>query len=529
MPRRSRVPRRLALATAAIAVAVTGCFHVFVRTEARRLAAPATDKPTIVRTPVKAHLADGSTVVFRKGATVSRSEIAGAGEWYPLLSDVVRPRNVVPLDSVVGVETFEAKVLAAPTLAVSVAATAVGALGAAALAVAIFGSCPTVYADTGAGLALQAEGFSYAIAPLFEQRDVDPLRLRAGADGVVRLELRNEALETHFINHVELLAVRHPAGTRALPDQHGHAVSASAVRPLARATDRAGRDVRDALASADGRLFSTASATVDAAREGDLDDWIDLEAEGLPPGDSVAVVLRLRNSLLNTVLLYEGILGGRDAPDWLATGLQHIATAVDVSRWYVRTMGMRVSVEGAAPGAPSARLGDVGPIAFRDVAVVLPRPTRDAGRVRVRLRFVADNWRIDRAEVAGVIARPTVERLPVTRVVVPVPAVGTGPALDSAAVSAVADPDERYLETRPGQRMTLEFAPARASAGDSTTYLIAWQGWYREWIRGAWLAEPARVTPFVPGDSAVLTALGRWRARQPELERAFYASKIPVR
>lgn len=529
MPRRSRVPRRLALAAAALTAATAGCVHNYWRTEARAVVPPASDSATVIRTPVKAHLADGSTVVFRKGAAVTRSSIVGAGEWYPLLSDVMRPRDLVPLDSVVGLETFEGKLLTAQSIAVSVAATAMGYLTVLAAAVAIFGSCPTVYADTGAGLALQAEGFSYAIAPLFEQRDVDPLRLRAGPDGVVRLELRNEALETHFINHVELLAVRHAAGTRAIPDQHGRPVTASALRPLARATDRAGRDVRDALASADGRLFSTAPATVDAAREGDLDDWIDLEADGLPPGDSVAVVLRLRNSLLNTVLLYEGILGGRDAPDWLTSGLQHIATAVDVSRWYVRTMGMRVSVDGAVPGAASARLGDVGPIAFRDVAVVLPRPARDAERVRVRLRFVADNWRIDRAEVAGVVARPRVEPLAVARVVVPVPAAGTGPALDTAAVSALADADERYLETRPGQRMTLEFAPSATSSGDSTTYLIAWQGWYREWIRGAWLAEPARTTPFVPGDSAVLAALGRWRARQPELERAFYASKIPVR
>jgi hypothetical protein len=83
--------------------------------------------------------------------------------------------------------------------------------------------------------------------------------------------------------------------------------------------------------------------------------------------------------------------------------------------------------------------------------------------------------------------------------------------------------------------MTLEFddpaAAVRGQNGDSvrTSYLIAWQGWYSEWIRGRWLAEPKRTTPFVPGDSAVLAALQRWRAQQPEMERAFYASRLPVR
>ena len=521
-------------------VALAGCVHVFWRTEARAVARPAAGDTTVtqVRTPLRAHLVDGGTVVFRHGALVGRGVLAGDGVAYGLLGRTSSARGAVPLDSVAAIETFEGKVLGAPTVLVSTAATALGAVAAAGLAVAIFGSCPTVYADTGAGPVLEAEGFSYAIAPLFEQRDLDPLRVRPGADGVVRLELRNEALETHRINQIALTAVRHAAGTRVVPDQGGRPVIVGDERPAAAATDRAGRDVRAALAAAEGTLFASDARTVAAAREGDLDDWIDVTAADLPPGDSVAVVLRLRNSLLNTVLLYEGILGGRDAADWMTTGLQHIGGAVDVARWYGRTMGLRATVHGAPAGAAPARLGDVGPIAFRDVALVVPRPARDARTVRVRLRFVADNWRIDQARVAGVVARPTeVTELPVARVVVPTPADGGGPRPDTAAVTALAEPDDRYLETRPGQRMTLEFDPARpdvsrrvATGGDTTTtYLIVWQGWYNEWIRGSWLARPTRTTPFVPGDAAVLAALHRWRARQGELEPAFYASRLPVR
>lgn len=199
-------------------------------------------------------------------------------------------------------------------------------------------------------------------------------------------------------------------------------------------------------------------------------------------------------------------------------------------------MGMHASVEGVAPPSGDlrvggARLGDVGPIAFRDVAIVLPRPTPDSKVARIRLRFIADNWRIDQALVAGTIARPVVTTLSVAQVVVATPAQGTGPVFDTAAVGAVSDADDRYLETHPGQRMTLVFRPAetRPLKGDSSwTYLIAWQGWYREWIRGSWLANPTRTTPFVPGDSAVLVALRRWSGVKKTFERQFYASRIPV-
>ena len=530
---RVRFAGRVILSTIALSF-VAGCVHAFWTVEPKQVELPANGVATeqrIINSPVKVHLRDGGTVVFREGVTLSGRELYGIGRAYRLLDDItVTARDRVPLDSVVGVETFDGKLLTAQSATVSIAATGLAALGTAALLVAIFGSCPTVYADTGAAGTLQAEGFSYAIAPLLEHRDVDPLNVKPGPDGIIRLELRNEALETHFINHIELLAVKRPAGAVIVPDQGGKLTVVSDMRPLTLARDRAGRDVRSVLASADGDLFATAPATVNAAHAGDLDDWIDLETDALPAGDSVAVVLRLRNSLLNTVLLYDGILGGHDAADWLTTGLQQIGTALDLSRWYTRTMGMHVTVDGVAlPNATArehARLGDVGPIAFRDVAIVLPRPTTAARAMRVRLRFVADDWRIDRAHFAGVVSRPTPASIPVARVVAPNPARGGPAALDTAAVRALGDADNDYLETRPGQRMTLEFA---TKADSSTTYLIAWQGWYREWIRGSWLAEPTRTAPWVPGDSAVSIALTRWRAKKDGFERAFYSSRIPVR
>ena len=534
---RRALRRRLLFVPLGLAVlAAAGCIHYFTTITVRPLDPPTGERVDSIKTSIKVHLIDGTTVNFPSGAQVSRTRIFGSGMSFPLLSDAGVMRSEVPMDSVVGVEVFGSRTLGAKTAIVSLSATALGAIAFVGLMVAIFGSCPTLYANVAGAAVLEAEGFSYAIAPLMEHRDVDALRLRPDAEGVIRLELRNEALETHFINHVELLSVRHAAGERVVPDQAGRPVALSGFGTLAGATDRAGRDVRPLLAKHDAELFGTASATVDAAREGDLDDWIDLDLADLPAGDSIAVLLRMRNSLLNTVLLYEGMLGGRDAPDWLDSGLQHIGNTVELSRWYSRTMGMHVTIEGAAgaDGLPlgALRVGDVGPIAFRDVAVILPRPATDAPRARVRLRFVADNWRIDEVRVAGRVTRPAVTILPVDSIIVPVPARGDGPIFDRDAVRAVAEADEVYLETRPGQRMTIVFrsiGTGATSADSSSTELVAWQGWYREWIRGSWLANPSRETPFIPGDAAILTALRSWSAQKSTFEHAFYSSAIPVR
>lgn len=528
-----RLALPLVLAGASFSAA---CIHRFVYTDVRSVPPSAPGSITELRSPVKVHLLDGSTVIFGVGAQIQADRIVGSGFQYAPTSGAGVPRSEIRMDSVAGVESYYERTLVASTVLVSAAATVGTAAAFAGVAKALFGSCPTVYADNGRGLELQAEGFSYAISPLMEHRDLDALRARPGADGRVRLELRNEALETHFLNHVELVAVRHAPGATVVPDQAGRPVELNGFARVTSVRDRAGRDLRPILAERDGRLFSTSPATSGAAREGDLDDWIDLDIADLPRGDSIAVILRMRNSLLNTVLLYDGMLGGRDAIDWLAQDLQHIGRTVDLSRWYVRTMGMRAMVDGVPlpegePFEGHARLGDIGPIAFRDVAVILPRAAVDTANARVRLRFVADNWRIDDVRVAGIVTRPSTTMLAVDSVVVPTPAVGTGPMLDTAALAMLAEADERYLETRPGQRMTLVFERDRAphAEGLTSTYLIAWQGWYLEWIRAAWLTAPKRTTPFVPGDAAVLTALRSWTAQQEAFEHAFYSTSIPVR
>lgn len=298
--------KTLTALVATLAVA-SACVNVFWRT-----AVVPMDRTQMyerfVTSPLKVHMADGSTVVFLRGAHVSARQITGNGSRYPLLSGETRAAGVVPMDSVVAFETFEGRVMAAPTIITTLAATAGGALATVGLMVAIFGSCPTVYVDTGAGPVLEAEGFSYAIAPLFEHRDVDRLRARPDSDGVLRLELRNEAMETHYINAIELIAASGAPGARVFPDQSNRLVALNDIRPLTSARDRAGRDVSAQLAAADGNLFATATRTLDAARPGDMNDWIDLEADDVPPGDSITVVLRLRNSLLNTVLLYDEML-----------------------------------------------------------------------------------------------------------------------------------------------------------------------------------------------------------------------------
>jgi hypothetical protein len=287
--------------------------------------------------------------------------------------------------------------------------------------------------------------------------------------------------------------------------------------------DRAGRDVRRVLREADAAAFRTDPRTLAGIRADDLEDHIDLTFARPAGSDSAVLVLRLRNSLLNTVLLYDQMLAARGARalDWIGVDLERIGPAVQLGAWYAGRMGLRVAVQDRAEWRTVARLRDAGPIAWRDVAAVIPVPPGDS--LRVRLSFVADNWRIDRVALAAAMRRPDARSIAAAQLL---DALG---ADDTTALQSVHHADQRYLQTSPGQRFTALFETGAVARGEARTFFLESQGYYIEWIRPGWIATGRDTGAFEPSDGALLTALGRWRVAQDSFERRFASTRIPTR
>jgi hypothetical protein len=467
---------------------------------------------------------DGSTVVFADGAAVGPDIVRGVGQRFALAGGPAVPVSSLPIDSVIGMESYQTRTHVGQTILASTAALVLGTAVTAGLAVAIFGSCPTFYSDSAGTDVLEAEGFSYSIAPLFEQRDVDALRATVGANGVLRLEVRNEALETHYINQLEVLQTEHSRDETVVPDEKGIPIALKDARAAGVARDRAGRDVSFAISRTDGKVFSTAPVTLARASATDLLDYIDVSVPRPATADSIALMFRLRNSLLNTVLLYDGMLGGAGVSslDWLGRDVQKISTAIDLGKWYSKNMGMRIAVRDGGVYREVARFTDKGPIAFHDIAVVVPAVEVDS--VRIRLSFVSDDWRIDRLAISSSFRRPDVTRVQLAAVV------GTDGALDSAALTSLRSADDRYLVTSPGQRFSARFSVSASEKPSPHTFFLVSQGYYTEWVRGGWLKRSTATSkPFAPTDSALAQAVASWRTQQKSLEQRFYSSRIPTR
>jgi hypothetical protein len=514
---RTRRVRRVVitlLLAGAIAGGLTGCIFRSVHTLTLD-----TTTPTVVRSPFKAHLLDGSVVVFQDGGRVGAQSVVGFGARYDALRHGPTPQDSVPLDSVVGLEVYQGHVNVGATMLGSVLGFAAATVGTAALAVAIFGSCPTFYtwSDSLKQWTIQAEAFSTSVGPAFETRDVDRVVAHANADGVVLIEGRNEAAETHYLNRVTLVEVRHAPDELVLPQPGGLPIAASGVLAPTRARDRAGRDVLADVVAADGRAYATDPGVLAAVTDADFRDTVEL-AFPLPAdaADSVALLFRMRNSLLTTVLLYDVIMGdqGPGVLDWFAQPrsgfLNPGATA------YARMIWPRVLVRNGAWFVPVAALNDAGPLAWRDVALMIPVLERDS--VVVRLAFPADVARLDRVALGTRVRRPATREVPVARV-------EDRAGHDIAgAVADLAHADSAYAVARPGDAYRLAFNVGPWAG--ARTFFLAATGYYIEWARPSWFHGEAR--PYVPTPERLVEAMRRWGAAGTAYEEAFYARRVPI-
>ncbi|HET6567663.1 MAG TPA: hypothetical protein VFG50_06845, partial [Rhodothermales bacterium] len=265
---------------------------------------------------LKAHMLNGQTYILSdEEIDIDARIVEGSGVLLSLNRDTLeKGAFTIPLDSVA---LFETNVIrnSGPVTALAVVTGASVALTAycAANPKACFGSCPTFYVSDGDSLRLQAEGFSSSIAPSLEARDVDAL-YRAQAGGLsVQVQMRNEALETHVVRYVNLLAAPAPQRGRVLADVDG----SFWYTPTLREPRACSADEGDCLplvrAFDDLERFSQADSTDLAARE-----VIELTFD-VPPERHLGLVVGVRQTLLTTYLFYQAMAYmGRDVSAWLA-------------------------------------------------------------------------------------------------------------------------------------------------------------------------------------------------------------------
>jgi len=498
-----------------VVLLTAGCMHRL----QRRVVPPEASATLDRQSPfLKAHLRDGGLLVMRQWSVNDSARlVTGAGTRYDAQRTVTGDGlHAVTLDSVVLFETNVAR----PSESIGMLSLVSGVSAAATVYCAAnpkacFGSCPTFYVTDGTRDVLLAEGFSASIAPSLEARDVDVLFRAKPRGREVRVEMVNEAYETHVVRYANLLVAPRAVGQRVLSDVHGAYWTITTPVAPSRCTATEG-DCVAALAAFDGHeRLSEADSTDLGARE-----VIDLVFDH-PPAEA-ALLLASRQSLLPTFVLYQGFAWlGTGVGDWMATLERSEGEALRRLEGPARALGgVDVLVENPRGGWDSlATIRETGPLATD--ARLVPLPV-SSGPLRVRLRLAKGAWRVDAAAIVGRVAPAAMQRILPTRVL-------REGRPDEAARARLLD-SVAPLTTYPGDRYTLVYQlPGEASAHE---LFLETKGYYLEWMRDEWIAEENRLLAaslFLDPAGALRRLAPAFKREERTIEQAFWRSRYADR
>ncbi len=377
---------------------------------------------------------------------------------------------------------------------------------------ACFGSCPTFYAYDGEDYSLQAEGFSSSIAPAFEKTDIDALYLSSTPERTVDVIMRNEALETHAVRNIQLIAVERPKDGRVYQTQEG--IFYATDSQLAPVTCQAENgDVLDKVIRFDDNEYYSLTDSSDLL----IEEMLELEFPAIE-GD-VGLVVSTRNTLLNTFLFYQSIAYmGSNYFDYLVNfDAEHAATP-NKNKSMLNLLG-NIKVFTLNENGNErfiGEIGETGPIATE--VKLLPIPDNDVNNpMKLRLRMTRGNWRINHISLAEITGEITPLKLSPVEVLTE--------ESDEGTLSRINDPAE-YLYTYPGDEYTFRFQLPDTMTNPEL-FLVS-TGYYYEWMRAEWIDEedPSMLYMVLNQPELALKKLaGRYKEIEDSMESHFWNSK----
>ena len=472
-----------------------------------------------IKSPTKVHLNNGELIVYEKGFILEKDTLFGSGTLYNTLRDSSRDVLVFPFDSTAFYEYYS-NVFEPETILLTAPAALIGT---SVLLIAIFGSCPTIYSYADSTSTLEAELFSYSVAEMFEQPDLDKLNYLTPDNGQIKIKLTNEALETHYIDKLKLGVAEHDNNYTAFPTDEEEIILVGEYTTPTLIQNKNHELIHNDVCKKDSLYYRSDIKLLEKLKTEITSDWIDLEVD-VPAGkDEAVIVINYKNTLLNTILLYDVMLSsqGAEAVDWIGDKTSNLWYAYNFDKWYRSHFGIHVKVFEDGEYSEVYRLSDTGPIIWHESAFKIDVP--DDNKLKIRLEFLPDNFMIDQIGVSFDLSEDfEYEECDISEI-------KNKRNLSITSSQLLNEDDEEYFVTYPGDNYDVTFNLPRKAKNKKQSYFISSDGYYVEWIRKDWIKNGAALNSgkvFDYNDEAIKRTAEIWLTKRSAFEKLFEETKI---
>ena len=341
---------------------------------------------------------------------------------------------------------------------------------------ACFGSCPTFYLNPDLNFHFSdAEVFSEAIRPSLEYSDIDALNNEPTFGNLFSLTMKNEALETHCVREVILLACPRPEGCRIYHSVKDEFFLCENYYPVTSAASDKG-DISELLQNRDrNEWYSLADEKNMSSKEEIL-----LTFQDVGETDDPGLILDFRQSLMTTYLIYSafGYMGDEvgdifarmernsDTKEKVKDGIEKELGKIDIFLWDEKKESWTFQ-DG---------FYEIGPIAINRQIIPLENVNKNAD-LKLKLVLNKGYWRIDHAALTNIKEKVNPLHIPPSGIL-------NSGLPDQKAYEEIIDP-KKLLISMPGDEFTFNFILPDPKT-DYELFLYA-KGYYLEWMRDNWL------------------------------------------
>jgi len=256
-------------------------------------------------------------------------------------------------------------------------------------------SCPFIYSWDGTQYVFDAEPYGGAITRGLERDDYSELEHLRAEEGLYRLLITNEVLETQFTNLMELQVVDHPAGIRVVADEFGKLHTLSEPRSLMSARDRTGRDLLPWLEETD-QLIWEPEAVPDV--NGNVRHEIVMTFPKAEEATYAKLVADVATGLWGSYMIKAILeLQGHDLEDWYALIDNNKKEADTLLAWNLQEelYALKVYVEEPTGWELRGILPGGGPYNSEDRVVLLDVSRVPGDQLRIRIHPPAGFWALN--------------------------------------------------------------------------------------------------------------------------------------
>lgn len=433
---------------------------------------------------LKAHFKNGNICILKDTWEVDSLRILGHGTLYDFNRKKISEGSVnLNIDSVAIFETntslknAENGRLTAMTILTSLDV----ALGLLCISnpKACFGSCPTFYINENDNFHYaDAEGFSNAIAPSLEYGDIDALNCRrVSSDSTFRIIMKNEALETHCLNEVKLLAYPISEGEKVYQSPSNSFYVTKSNFELMNASGPEG-DILDLIKEQDRiERFSFSDEENLSSKEELILDFNTNESNG-----DLGLIVNFRQTLMTTYFIYSAMgYMGNEVGDMFAKIETEKDLYAKLNNGIKNELGnIEIYIWNTSNGVWEFRDGfyETGPIAFNNQIIPI-KGIKGSDNLKVKIRMNKGLWRIDN------VALTHIEKEVEPLVLMPT-SLYKGKLPDSVGLEKLFTQKD-YLISMPGNSFRFNFnLPKENEHYDLFLYS---KGYYLEWMRNSWIKD----------------------------------------